>query len=55
MDRVVEAMVTGWQALRLVASALGPRRGRRNEDSAVAVPGEVEWLHRSEAFAEDLL
>ena len=52
MDRVVEAMVTGWQALRLVASALGPRR---NEDSAIAVPGEVEWLHRSEAFAEDLL
>ena len=53
MDRLVEAMVTGWQALRLVASALGPRRVRRNEDGAAA--GELEWLHRSEAFAEDLL
>ena len=52
MDRMLEAMVTGLQALRLVTSALGPRRARVAED---ADAGELEWLYRSEAFAEDLM
>ena len=53
MDRMLEAMVTGWQALRLVASAVGARRS--NSSDCDAAVGDLEWLHRSEAFAEDLL
>ena len=51
MDRMLEAMVAGWQALRVMAGSLGPRRTRTSDDAADV---ELEWIYRSEAFAEDL-
>ena len=53
MDRMLEAMVTGWQALRLIGNTLGQRRVRVHDEGADT--GKLEWLYRSEAFAEDLL
>ena len=53
MDRMLEAVATGFQAVRLVCNALGARRVRASDDGSDA--GELEWLYRSEAFAEDLL
>ena len=53
MDRMIETVVTGFQAIRLICSALGARRVRASDDGADA--GELDWVYRSEAFAEDLL
>ena len=54
MDRMIETVVTGFQAIRLICGALGARRVRASDDDG-ADAGELEWVYRSEAFAEDLL
>ena len=53
MDRMLDAVVTGFEAVRLVCNAFGARRVRARADGSDT--GELEWLYRSEAFPEDLL
>jgi hypothetical protein len=52
MNRILEAIVTGWR-LRLIGSAPGPCRVHMSDEGTDA--GELAWLYRSEAFAEDLV